>query len=576
MEPQIKEEYTRLLYSFYGRAQILGFPFALFVFFIFYGKVNLPASLFWLFIIFATHFLQILHAKHFQKAQLSPGFDHRRWNRSAVFFFFLQGVAWASVMGFMATGLEFEFFLVAFFLIASVMSFSASGFSLMTLVYAIPIFSSLMITGFLHFPEYAHLSSVGVVGIFMFYMISQGFEKALIESILIRFENQKLLQEIDVKREEAEIANKSKSVFLASASHDLRQPLHAISLYIGSLSTILETEQQKFLGNRIESSVEALTSLFDGILNISKLDSGAIKPAIEDIDLRQLVTRVKANFESSAADKGLSLIVRTKHVSVRSDPILLERILNNLVSNAVRYTPHGTVTLSCFVRDYDVVLEIQDSGIGIAGEKLDMVFSEFYQVDNFARDKVKGLGLGLSIVKRLCLLLEHELLLDSEEGIGTKFSLTIPKGELNKISAPLIKTNSVFSLQGTKLIVVDDDPSIRESYAILLRRWGCDVGIAGTHDDVAKIIKSGFKPDLIISDYRLENSVTGVEVISAINQILAKPIAAILITGDTDPKLLLDANNSGHMLLHKPVVPGKLIKAIAKVTSESTLQARKG
>lgn len=370
------------------------------------------------------------------------------------------------------------------------------------------------------------------------------------------------------KKEEAERASHDKSHFLAVASHDLRQPLHALGLYIAELQRKAIGSEQQHLVGQVERSVESLSTLLNALLDISKLDAGAIVPHIQVCDVGAMLKHVASDYQILSSLRNIQLVIRLCTVHVHSDPMLLERILTNLVSNALRYTPHnGCVMIACRRRGDRLRIEVRDNGVGISKSDQANIYREFYQLNQPQLDSSKGLGLGLAIVDRLAKLLGHRIDLRSAAGKGSVFAVEVPiaagsmASSMVTVMEPAEATtdsaaNSV--LTGKKLLVVDDDEMVLNSTASILIAWGCQVTLATTLAQVSQYLENGITWDMIISDYQLENNATGIDVISMVYQRQADKPPSILISGDTGPAVLKLAAVSGFHLLHKPVKPAKL------------------
>ena len=369
-------------------------------------------------------------------------------------------------------------------------------------------------------------------------------------------------QELRRKKEEAERANFDKSRFLAAASHDLRQPMHALGLFVGELQSRLDTPDQRKIASKVEESVEALSSLLDSLLDISKLDAGIVIPQIQGVDIDAMVKRLAQDFVTVAQRKNITLHFRSVNATVLSDPVLLERILLNLLGNAIRYTPqNGTVMLACRLRGDMVRIEVRDNGIGIPQEEQQNVFREFVQLANNARDRSKGIGLGLAIVDRLCRLLHHPLSLRSAPGLGSTFAIDVPRtlGVEELLAEPQAQIAVSYKhdrLENLRVLVVDDDTLVRFSTAGILESWGCSVSVAeDLQVAVGRYTDERF--DLVICDYRLPDG-DGLMLVDIINEMPGIRPAFILVSGDTAPEILLAANRCEVYLMHKPVRPAKL------------------
>ncbi|MDO9054012.1 MAG: ATP-binding protein [Gallionella sp.] len=391
-------------------------------------------------------------------------------------------------------------------------------------------------------------------------------EQLLQDRMLLQRRVDEATSELRDKKEGAERANHDKSRFLAAASHDMRQPIHALGLYLAELRRkISGTEQQRLIG-QVEHSVDAISTLINALLDISKLDAGAIVPQKQICDLYVLLERLGANFKMLADSKNIRLVVRPFHGYANSDPVLLERILMNLLSNAIRYTPPGgTVLIACRKRGNQLRIEVRDNGIGIAQADQANIFREFFQLSQPQLDTQSGTGLGLSIVDRLVKLLGHHIALRSVPGKGSLFALDLaaaPKPvehaaipEFFVLPEPF---SEVVSLAGKKLLIVDDDKLVLDSTATLLASWGCVVSVAASLEAVQSLLAEGAVWDVLISDYCLDDNVTGLDVIALVRQHMSSPIACMLVSGNTCPDIVKLADAAGYALLHKPVKPAKL------------------
>jgi signal transduction histidine kinase len=375
-----------------------------------------------------------------------------------------------------------------------------------------------------------------------------------------------LERKVEERTHQLELANLAKSRFVAAASHDLRQPLHALGLFVAQLRSRLDSPDRDRLLERINASVAAMNELFSALLDISKLDAGVLAPNFTEFEVAELLGRIETTFAEAAHEKGLSLRVVASSAQVRSDFILLERVLLNLVSNAVRYTARGGVVVGCRRRGCRLRIEVRDSGPGIAEHERRDIFHEFYQLEAAKGDRHAGLGLGLAIVDRLCGLLAHPIELDSIVGKGSRFAVTVPFAATNTQSI-----EPTLELQGTTtrwrpqlIVVIDDDRLALESLAGLLGSWGYNVVAAASDcSALAELPPFGKTPDLIIADYRLAGGKTGIEAIEALRRAFGEPVPAFLISGDTAPDRLCQARALGFHLVHKPVSPMALRSTLA-------------
>lgn len=393
------------------------------------------------------------------------------------------------------------------------------------------------------------------------FAVSRTLNKSFIDGLRLSFENITLIKELKQQKRQAEDANIAKSKFLAAASHDLRQPLYALSLFTGILDQKTIDEECRGIVDKIKTSVAALESLFNSLLDISRLDAGVIKPNIINFRLDELILQIANENKARAESKGLSFHINTGDQVVESDPVLLGIVIRNIVSNAIRYTEKGEVRLSCLKLDdsNSTRITIADTGIGIAPDQHQQIFREYYQINNPQRDREKGLGLGLAIVKRILDILHVPLYFESTLGKGTVFSMCVRHGLATQVAAIQNKSSHNIVAISKNILVIDDESTIREAIELLLTGWGCKViTCADGQQASAAILHDHFKPDIIITDYRLTNCKTGVDIIADLQALLDKPVPGIIITGDTAPEVLREATASGYQLLNKPVKPLKL------------------
>jgi len=404
---------------------------------------------------------------------------------------------------------------------------------------------------------------------------SRGIRSAILHSINLRFENIDLLNDVqhEQRRTEqalnkAELANHAKSRFLAAASHDLRQPLHSLRLFTATLELQTRNSQHKTLVSKIDSSVKSLEELFNALLDISKLDAGTINAEKQHLHLDLLLGQIESEFKPVVQEKALQFSVELENHVVYTDAILLERLIRNLTSNAIRYTSEGSIRISSSLKDGRVWISIEDTGIGIADDDQHRIFEEFIQLGNVERDRNQGIGLGLSIVKRLADLLSVELLLESTPGKGSKFSVGVAEGDaqLSTLSTTVADSESAH-LDSLFILVVDDEEDVCLAVEGLLETWGCVVMIATSGDAaLQQLAEIGEVPDLILSDYRLRDGETGGDVIKRVRYHYGNAIPAIILTGDIAPERLKDMELLGLPLLHKPCEPEALRRLLASQT----------
>ena len=406
--------------------------------------------------------------------------------------------------------------------------------------------------------------------------------RMVLESIRLRFANEQLLhkqeqligllraafEKAEAARAKSDEANRSKSQFLASASHDLRQPLHALSLLTALLNEMTEDTRVRQVGQHIDRSVQSLDRLFSALLDLSKLDAGAVVPERRDVDVADFVERLSVEYRSKAEEKGLRYESDCEQFWAHTDPILLERILRNLLENAVRFTQAGRVAVRFRRAGADAVLTVSDTGPGIPEAEHGRIYEEFYQLQNPGRDRQKGLRLGLSVVRRLAELLGFRVSLDSKPGGGSTFSVVLPRVvvEAPRVRAAAVEQPDAVDVAGLNVLLIEDDAEVRNAMELTLRGWGCEPILATSLEDArALLAQQRAAPDAVISDLRLANGASGIEAIRVLRtQFGALPAA--LVTGDIASERLLEVGAAGLPVLHKPVQPHALRELLYMLT----------
>jgi PAS domain S-box-containing protein len=369
----------------------------------------------------------------------------------------------------------------------------------------------------------------------------------------------------EAARAEAERANMAKTKFLAAAGHDLRQPVQAIYFFASVLAHKLKGHAAQSILADLQNSLEGLSLLLDSLLDVSRLDAKLVAPKEIDFSVGAVLDRVAAEFAPLARDKHIELRTVPSTALVRSDPALLSRVVQNLVSNAVRYTQSGRVLLGCRRRGDTIRIEVWDTGIGIPPERLPEIFEEFTQLGNPERDRAKGLGLGLAIVDRLVRLLGHRIEVHSQPGRGSMFAVEVGIGHL--VRAAERRRQHKHEAEDRLVVVIDDEAMVLKSLAMVLQSWGFRVVAAGSQEEaVAKLGPQ--PPSFILADYRLRDGHTGTEAVAHLRDHFHDDIPSIIITGDTAPERLREAEASGLSILHKPVHPPDLREAMRGLDDE--------
>lgn len=422
-----------------------------------------------------------------------------------------------------------------------------------------------------------------ISGLIVAYLIvclgtSGNIRASIMHSINVRYANLDLLESIRLEKQRAELAlareekaNLAKSRFLAAASHDLRQPLHSLRLFTATLELQTRDTQHKTLVSQIDSSVKSLEELFNALLDISKLDAGTFTVSKQHVSLDSLLRHLEADFKPLAQEKNLDFTVELKGHVIYTDVLLLDRLLRNLASNAVRYTWQGGVSLSTRVDAGEVVITVSDTGVGIPDADQNKVFEEFVQLGNTERDRNQGIGLGLSIVKRLSVLLDVDVNLESRPGQGTTFTARVPMGDPLQCQPTSSTDHEAGGIAHSPFVlVIDDEEDVCLAVEGLLETWGCIVMTAASGDAALRQLEEiGEVPDMLLSDYRLRDGETGGEVIERINTYLHRDIPAIILTGDIAPDSLQAIKSLGHPMLHKPCEPEALRKLLLAATDDA-------
>ncbi len=493
-------------------------------------------------------------------------------------FSLANGIGVSSILLFSNNFSEFTRLLLT--LVMVVMAVAQSnltlGYKQAFLPYSIPITGSL-VTMWLILPsgqyysvQTGNLLAVMIV-IFMFSFFD--FSKQLFTYYHSSYSEKKEISKLNIRLNsalsKAETANQSKTRFLASASHDLRQPIHTLSLLGAALSLQKLDKNTADIAAMIDHSIQGLNLQLNALLDISKLDSDLIKPNISPLCLNVLLDRLKAQFEVQAIDKGLDLKLSiAEETWVLSDAVMLEQIINNLLSNAVRYTDTGRVIIAVEIHPKIAQVSIRDSGIGIDEAKQEKIFEEFYQVGNEIRDRSEGLGLGLSIVARMSALIDIDVALKSTLGQGSLFSFELPLTTTPEHVKAKTTQQSEINFTELNILVVDNEVDVTASIKVLLTAVGYKISEAHTIDqalDSINTAQSKDRPfDILLVDLRLEEERDGLNLIELIKP-LHPDLSPIIISGDSSAERIKQAKEAGIRYLQKPVHSNKLLSAIADI-----------
>jgi two-component system CheB/CheR fusion protein len=382
-----------------------------------------------------------------------------------------------------------------------------------------------------------------------------------VEGVVITFvdvtERKQTADALKAAKAEADKANAAKSHFLAAASHDLRQPLQTMVLLQGLLGATVEGDRAKKLVARLDETLGAVSGMLNTLLDINQIETGSVAAEITTFSMNDLLTLLRDQFTYHAQAQGLTLTVIGCSLWVESDPRLLEQMIRNLLSNALKYTKHGSVLLGCRRRGDSLSIEVWDTGIGIAETELQAIFEEYRQLDNVARERSHGLGLGLSIVQRLGALLGHDVRVSSRPGKGSMFSIDVPlaTGDAAPINGPVATVPRVH-LAGPldSILVVEDDPDVLELLATVLQFEGYEMIMASDGVAALELVADGVtRPGLILTDYNLPNGMTGLQVVAKIREMLNTPIPAVVLTGDISTSTFREVALQGCAQLNKPI-----------------------
>ncbi|MDD5056357.1 MAG: ATP-binding protein [Sideroxydans sp.] len=571
--PRILAEQLRLLLGNVGSSVIPAFLLALLMVWVLSNDSNTLYLNLWCAAVILSKLAGYLHARYRLARDIPPG-QTRRVVRELIILNLLDGALW----GALAWATLDTSGLAGSILVVSVIA-GIAGSSMSLLSPVLPVFIVFAIAELcaivskvwlLGDPAY---NALGVAGIFYIATLigqARNSARAARTAIELRFEKTGLVEQLlaektiaEQARREAEEAYAAKSKFLAAASHDLRQPIHAQGLFLDVLShTELSNRQRKLLAHVCAAS-DASAEMLNTLLDFSRIEAGVIEPKMQAFRMQPLLNKIEREFEQQADAKGLAYRSRETALVVHSDPALIEIILRNLVSNAIRYTAHGGVLVTCRKHGGQAVLEVRDTGIGIAQSQQREVFREFHQLGNPERDRRKGLGLGLAIVNGLARRLDHKLALLSAPQRGSVFRLSLPIASLLPAEE---RGTEQFKMQtlNMRVLVVEDDAAVRTGMRHLLRDWGCECEAVDSIEEALDVART-LKPDAVVSDYRLREHRTGLEAIAALRQLLGASLPALLITGDTAPDRLREAQAGGIPLLHKPVSPDHLYSELVKV-----------
>lgn len=539
----------------------------------YWGIAEQNSLLLWLGVMLTISMIRLAIVQAF--VRMEPGDDELgKWDSVYLVAVFVTGIAWGAA-GFLLYPPDNTVYQVALaFVIGGISSSATASLAARQIAVVFAVCPALLIASFrfLFDSTEGHLEMGILLLLYLAVLMNIGraMHRQIIDALSLRFENQNLVQslestvsDLEVARREAEQSSRAKTRFLASASHDLRQPVHAMILFVAALARRqADDKQSQELVGKIDRSLDSVKGLLDSLLDISKLDANIVHVRNERFDVRTLLDQVVNEFAGEAEGKGLHLRAAGQSIFVDSDLVLLGRVVRNLAANAVRYTETGGILIAVRKRGGKARIEIWDTGIGIKDEDQREIFQEFFQLRTVSEDQQGGLGLGLSIVKRTCDLLQCPLEVISEPGSGSRFLVTLPLSSDQSHAVPRVDMDVLeagVSDDKPHILLVEDDPQSADAMRGLLESWGYKCALAerieAIDDAVAEL---DGRIDLVVSDYRLPEGETGDVAAAKVRALAGENMPVLIVTGDTGPDRLLDLRGTGFDLLHKPVQPAEL------------------
>lgn len=444
--------------------------------------------------------------------------------------------------------------------------YAISLISLMMAAYWLPAFyifvtpllgGQILFFGFISEARYRMMAVVSLLLLVVLIKIGKSTHNLAQNVLSLRFQNLRLVDKLIREKNSVEFASMSKSRFLAAAGHDLRQPVHSLTMLAEALRGEVKTRVAKELVENVNASVGSLDNLLTDLLDISRLDAGLVNDRKLPVNIRPIVESIVEDLRPQADTANLYLRVRLSDTYVYSDPLLLATIIRKLIGNAVKFTRHGGVLVGLRRRSDKVLLQVWDSGPGIAKESYEDIFIEFHQLSS-VRQYSKGLGLGLSIGKRLAGLLGHDLRLRSRVGKGSVFELELARISPQNVIPVTAGSARQVSLRGRRLLIVDNEPGVLQGTLAVLKGWQCEVDTASNAREALAQLESGKHYDGYICDYNLGPGANGLELLARLHELDGGHTPGIIVTGNTDPALIGMASKAGHIVLYKPVKPAQL------------------
>jgi signal transduction histidine kinase len=575
IESRVRKEQVRAALEG-GKAQSMSaFLTSLIIFLYFHFHLHEPMARWW-FLIICLHLCVRIFMMWITHRHSDLDCDVDILAKRFVFLAFTSGIVWALMSWMLIPKNDLA---VTFALIMTLMSICVvSTFQLA--VYRLAVFAFLMPMGLIPIAgllwqqqtELTYLAFGVALHTLAVLQFSLKQNAMLASALQVRFEKEDLAQQLSLQVNLVEQASKEKTRFFAAANHDLRQPLHSLGLFSSALLTRLKSTPDEAIAQNMVNCVDVLENSFSSMLDISKLDSGAVASKPQSFSLSIVFRRLSASFAQQALSQGLDLRFKAGGKSVVTDPTLLERLLGNLIHNALKFTKNGGILVVARTiyrsNGTQISIEVWDTGVGISNEELPYIFDEFRQGFNSDRDRAKGLGIGLAIVKRLAILMQHKLETQSRQDSGSVFKVLVPATAVRPYAGyvstelPLTPTTPVTPIsfrqwQHLRVLVVDDEAEVRESTSVALRLHGIQVeiadGLVQAEQTVQALRDAGHTLDAVITDFRLRGSEDGISLVLALRHLLGRKVPALLITGDTAPERVRQAQQSGLRVLYKPV-----------------------
>lgn len=590
MRQRMLAEQVQAVYATIGSATLADIALALVVALVFYFSGSAGGLvLLWL----------LLHAMQDARYPLlgayvreDPGADQRFWARRYAAELGINSAVWGIAPWLLLPGLGLPMVSV---LMTVIMGLATAGVaSVAPLRQAVYTYCSPMMAGLAAFMLWQATQGHGMVYLFLglcclLYMVilwrfALQQHRLLRNALQARFENEALAAQLAQQVQAVQRVSEEKSRFFAAASHDLRQPVHALWLLGAALERELQHHPQHGNAQRVMKAVQALSGSMDAMLDLSLLDAGILRGHVAAMPLQPLLVRLAETFQTRALEQGLELRVRSSPLWVHSDPELLQRMLANLVDNALKYTPRGGVLVAARARGGAVWLDVVDTGVGIAAAERPRIFQEFYQIDNPGRDRSRGLGMGLSIVQRLALLLQHSLVLHSRPGRGSRFRVGLARAQTASAAGQPGPANAHMPDPVDRLalprrvLLLDDELEIHHAFAALLQGSGVDLACAADAAGAEQALQEAARQqqpfDVLVCDYRLARGTDGLRVGRRLQEQHA--VALVMVTGELAQEGLRQIHETGVAVLFKPVQPQALLRALAEACAASDAHVAEG